>query len=48
MKKTIINYFEITLERHAKRKMLFNIFLIIIITKCSVTSSVFEKEVGLA
>lgn len=48
MKKTIMNYLEITLEKCAKRKMLFNLFLIIVITKCSITSSVFEKEGGLA
>lgn len=47
-KKTVINYLEITLERCAKRKILFNIFLIVVITKCSITSSVFEQEVGLA
>lgn len=48
IKKTIINYLETTLESCAKIKMLFNIFLIILITKCSITSSVFEKKVGLA
>lgn len=48
MKKTIINYLQITLERCTERKVLFNVFLIIVITKCSITSSVFEKEVVVA